>query len=209
MAPIMQKFELVAKQTNTAVLIIHHSGKDKTKGARGSSSIFAHISTEILVTDEDGIKTATFTKQRELGSKGLEIPYKLEIVKMGQSIFGKPFSTCVSVHDSGERIKNEGKNTDKKLDKFIKYFKMAWKYSGKEDLNGKPYISKNGLKGYLINEVDISERTVKNYMTPSRESDMIGYLFLREYVEIHPNGFIVSNPELQSSMMISRGVNKC
>ena len=55
-----------------------------------------------------------------------------------------------------------------------------------------------------INKLELKERTAKNYMTPSDDRYMIGYLLLRGYIELHPNGILISNPELVASMMMSR-----
>lgn len=54
------------RQLNQAhVLIIHHSGKDASRGARGSSSLRGAIDTEIVVTQENGLLKVTNSKQRD------------------------------------------------------------------------------------------------------------------------------------------------
>ena len=56
---------------NCHVMIIHHSGKDKSKGSRGHSSLRAAVDTEIEVQDEGGFRTATCKNSAtwKMGSK--------------------------------------------------------------------------------------------------------------------------------------------
>ncbi len=46
------------------LLIIHHNGKDATKGARGSSVLRAAVDSEIQVQTKDGGRGIWVTKQR-------------------------------------------------------------------------------------------------------------------------------------------------
>lgn len=207
MAPIMHKFEKIASETNTAVLIIHHSGKDKTKGARGSSYIYSHVFTEIHVTDEKGVKTALISKQKELGSKGLKIQYKLDVVELGLSCFKKPFSTCVAVPDNEDHKENEDENKnkkDKKLNDFIKIIEKAWVGTGSNinDIHKKPYITRSSLKTYLISAMGYAERSADNHLYPSNNNNLIGYLLVRSVIEKFGNGWIITDGGVVGSLMV-------
>ena len=100
MGPVMSRFDVVAAATKACMMIIHHNGKDAAKGSRGWSGIRAHIDTEIEVSEKDGVRSVTVTKQRELPSKGEAIYFKLEVIEMGRTKFGKPATTCVAVKAS-------------------------------------------------------------------------------------------------------------
>ena len=52
--------------TGAHVMAMHHSGKDATKGARGSSALRAAADTEIEVRQEHGVITVEDKKQRDL-----------------------------------------------------------------------------------------------------------------------------------------------
>jgi len=106
MGPVMNRFDAIAEATGGAVLVIHHSGKDAAKGARGWSGVQAHISTELEVTEENGHHYLTVTKQRELGGKGEAIPFRLEVLPIGTSKFGKPMTGIVAVHEPDAPKKN-------------------------------------------------------------------------------------------------------
>jgi hypothetical protein len=76
--------------TGACVVIIHHSGKDKSKGARGSSALLAALDTEIQV-DEHQIEA---TKQREMELGGA-IGFKLVPLIVGIDEDGDGITSCV------------------------------------------------------------------------------------------------------------------
>jgi AAA domain len=73
---------------NTAVLIIHHTGKDEARGLRGHSSLNGAVDAELEVQklselgDEDRSGQITVTKQKD-GEDGLKFQYRLEIIQLG------------------------------------------------------------------------------------------------------------------------------
>src|SRR5690606_23284637 len=69
----------VQEATGATVLIVHHSGKDAAKGARGHSSLQAATDTEIEIKDE----ALTVTKQRDMG-KDESFKFKLRVVEIGR-----------------------------------------------------------------------------------------------------------------------------
>lgn len=79
------------------VNLIHHSGKDAAKGARGHSSLRAAVDTEIEVTFDPSTKLHTLevTKQRDLSSKGAKMSARFLPVKLGTNQWGKPITACV------------------------------------------------------------------------------------------------------------------
>jgi hypothetical protein len=52
--------------TSAAALGIHHTGKDVNRGARGWSGLLAAVSTEIMVTSDNGLAEFKATKQRDM-----------------------------------------------------------------------------------------------------------------------------------------------
>jgi len=202
MAPIMQKFEIIAKKTNAAVLVIHHSGKDKTKGARGSSSIYAHIDTEINVINEGGNKTAMVTKQRALGSKGDEIPYKLEIIEMGIGKFGDTKSTCVAIGDNDERVKR----TDKKTSIIISNLEKAW-LSSKQEMkhNGDgellPYIASSVWSDHLVENNIYTRGSASQTVKPSHKGGNAQKMIEDKYIEKLGQGYIIIDMVLSSILV--------
>lgn len=99
MGALVTCMDKLREATKSAVLFVHHSGKDQAKGARGHSLLQAAIDTEIeVVVDETGGgSTATVVKQREM-RKGDAFPFTLKVVELGQNRHGEPVTTCVVEH---------------------------------------------------------------------------------------------------------------
>jgi len=74
----------------------------------------AAVDTEIEVTDTPAGKCAEITKQRDLGTKGDRIGFKLQVVTMGLSKWKSPVTSCVVMpadapdKQSGKRISEVG-----------------------------------------------------------------------------------------------------
>jgi len=206
MVPILQRLDSVVYEADTAFLTIHHSGKDASRGARGSSTIRAHIDTEIYVVEENLQRTATITKQRELPSKGVEIPFKLDVVEMGISKFGENVSTCVAVFDDDERSQKVKK--DSKLDKNKKLIERAWWSGGAEirSINGQnfPYISISAFKEMLKND-GLKEGSVSNYMKMSYDNGPVSVLTNAEIISKHEHGYVILDLVMASAFMLRKG----
>lgn len=77
------------QSTGACVLLVHHSGKDSNKGARGSSSLHGAIDTELRI---DGGKIA-LTKSRDSETGGA-FGFKLTPVIVGTDSDGDEIVTC-------------------------------------------------------------------------------------------------------------------
>ena len=93
---IQNIFELKVRY-NCHVMIIHHSGKDKSKGSRGHSSLRAAVDTEIEVEDEGSFRTATCKKQRDM-ENGKQVAFTLRGVDLGLDDENDPITSCVVEH---------------------------------------------------------------------------------------------------------------
>lgn len=78
------------ESTGACVLILHHSGKDKSRGARGSSALLGALDTEVEI-DSGAI---TSRKQRE-GELGQPIGFKLMPIVVGMDEDDEPEHSCV------------------------------------------------------------------------------------------------------------------
>lgn len=66
MASVVERWDWLVKQGGATVLVVHHLGKDASKGARGSSVVNASVDTEMVLTRTEGTQLATLstTKQK-------------------------------------------------------------------------------------------------------------------------------------------------
>jgi len=86
--------------TDALVLLIHHSGKDAAKGARGWSGLRAASDAEIEVLRDGKEHVATLTKLKG-GEDGIEFPFHLTSVVIGQDEDQDDITSCiVSADDS-------------------------------------------------------------------------------------------------------------
>lgn len=76
--------------TGACVMIVHHSGKDKSKGARGSSALLGALDTEIEI--DGGMVMARKQRDVEIGEP---IGFKLVPVMVGIDEDGDEMTSCV------------------------------------------------------------------------------------------------------------------
>jgi hypothetical protein len=82
------------RETGALVLLVHHSGKDITKGARGHSSLKGATDTELEVTRLGEIRQIRVTKQKDGADGGLE-SFQLRVVELGVDEYGEPITSMV------------------------------------------------------------------------------------------------------------------
>ena len=111
MGAFIRNIDLIREKTGAQVEIIHHSGKDPTKGGRGHSSLRAAVDTEIeVIQSENGIITAEIKKQRD-GQKGDKFCFVLESVELGKDEDGDLITSCVLIpteEPPAQKLKGSG-----------------------------------------------------------------------------------------------------
>lgn len=94
-AELVRNLDVLRRGTGSNIMLIHHSGKDVARGARGHSSLRAAVDTEIeLPRDDFGVITAEVTKQRD-GPTGHKFGYSLRQIELGFDKDGDPVTTCL------------------------------------------------------------------------------------------------------------------
>lgn len=114
----------------TCVLVVHHSGKDLAKGARGHSSLRAATDVELEVTNGEAGGCVKVTKSRD-ETGGCTYGFALEPVELGVNPKGRTVTTCVSVtaeapekpakERAPRRLSDKGKLVVEAISKAIKY----------------------------------------------------------------------------------------
>jgi hypothetical protein len=89
MGHLVRHFDLIREKTEVHLAVIHHTGKDKAKGARGHSLLRAATDTEIEITDGK----ITVTKQRDLDG-AIELRFTLKPIGVGIDQRGKAVTSC-------------------------------------------------------------------------------------------------------------------
>ena len=88
--------KLLHKRLGCLCLVVHHSGKDAKKGARGWSGLRAAVDTEIEVTRGPTARYATVKKQKD-GEDGETIAFNLQRVVLGVDEDLEEITSCVVV----------------------------------------------------------------------------------------------------------------
>ena len=182
----------IAEEFDVAVIVVHHSGKDVAKGARGHSSLRAAVDTEIRVEVEkdasDKVVRRWFTvsKQRE-AEQGLSREFQLYVTEVGVDEDGETI-TGIWAGITGGEIKHapraRGPQGKWQVALFDALGYLLSKVSGhevREDLPGVPHAV---LLGDVLREAQ--ERVP---MDPQKRDRRREYL-TRAAGELQSNGLI-------------------
>jgi RecA-family ATPase len=88
------------------VLLVHHSGKDSTKGARGHSSLRAACDFEAEVTRVDQARALSITKLKD-GNDGAEYNFYLENIDLEADEEGETVKSCVVKYGKSVKVRSE------------------------------------------------------------------------------------------------------
>ncbi|MFO0806228.1 MAG: AAA family ATPase [Gemmataceae bacterium] len=120
MTAFVGNIDRIRQELGTHVAVIHHSGKDAARGARGHGSLRAATDTEIEVARDADNRTAKIKKQRDLDTEGQELAFSLQSVTIGMNRRDKPVTSCVvrpaeSQPDASRNLKSDERTAYKLL----------------------------------------------------------------------------------------------
>jgi len=98
MGMIISNAQLLQRMTNGLVVLIHHTGKDASRGARGHSSLYAALDAALEVKRTQGGLEWLSGKVKD-GESGNATSFRLERVVLGKDEDGDEVSSCVAVGD--------------------------------------------------------------------------------------------------------------
>jgi len=103
MGKVLAHCRRLHRATGATILLIHHAGKDSSKGARGWSGVRAAVDAELEVRRDNTGRSLRITKQKD-GEDGGIYPFTLEPVGVGEDAEGMPISSCVAVESAQPTI---------------------------------------------------------------------------------------------------------
>ena len=106
MTIVIDNCKRLHRETGAMVLLIHHSGKDESKGARGSNALLGadHVEMCVKQGSEDGVRILENTKMKD-GALFPDMAFRLKSVWLGDDEDGDPIDSCVLVEeDVPERV---------------------------------------------------------------------------------------------------------
>jgi putative DNA primase/helicase len=188
-----------------SVILVHHTGvaEEAQHRARGSSAWRGALDIEIsIVPGTDKVPMQIVQRK----SKDAEMAPTVHVELQQVTIPGwkdeddQPVTSAVVIQaEAPVNTKKDGK-----IDSHRKTFENAWWASGCEERNGHPYLSRSAMMDYLIEKLDVSETSAKQYIKPSAPGKPIADLLLAEIIEAFEHGWVVVNEAQASSMMIRK-----
>lgn len=91
---VLRHCKFIHEKTGAMVWLVHHSGKDETKGARGWSGLKAACDVEMEVTAKGHLRKLALTKLKD-GDADREWGFQLRAIVLGTDADGDAISSCV------------------------------------------------------------------------------------------------------------------
>lgn len=107
MSKALGNCEEIARSCGAMALMVHHSGKDDSKGPRGWSGMTGTVDVELSVKrDKDGDQRSVTSSKMKDGEDHISYGFKLRTVVMGQDEDGDDVTSCVvEYNDAGQVAK--------------------------------------------------------------------------------------------------------
>lgn len=100
----------ISRASGAMCLLVHHSGKDDSKGSRGWSGIMAAADVELEVKrDKDGDQRSVTSSKMKDGEDRLSQGFKLRTVVMGQDEDGDDITSCVVEYNGAGQVTKAAK----------------------------------------------------------------------------------------------------
>jgi hypothetical protein len=93
MGEILQACKWLQGLIGGLVVLVHHTGKDTTKGARGHSSLFAALDGAIEVEKSNDKRSWSIAKAKD-GQDGKNFPFNLKVHNLGKDSDGDEITIC-------------------------------------------------------------------------------------------------------------------
>lgn len=108
MNTFVTRCDTIRTTTEATVAVVHHFGKDESKGMRGSIALKAAADTVIEITGADGIRTARVEKQKD-GAAGESFTFGLQPMDLEIDDDGDHVTSCVVVPSDVQAAGKRGK----------------------------------------------------------------------------------------------------
>lgn len=96
MGEVISASKAIQAELGGLVLLVHHTGKDATKGLRGHSSLHAALDCAVEVS-RDGDRREWKLHKAKDGEDGEAHPFRLDVIEIGTDDEGEQITSCVVV----------------------------------------------------------------------------------------------------------------
>lgn len=196
------------REFNCSVMLVHHTGvsDEAQHRARGSSAWRGALDIEISIVPSKDSRPMEIVQRK---SKDAELV---------APIYGELVSVAIPgwIDEDGEAVTSAvfemgdapapKPDKDSKHTKHIKMLEGAWWYSGAEDREGAPYITRSGFIDYLVGQLGVTRSTAETYSKPSSTGRPICDLLIGGVIDSREHGWVVSDKVICSAWMMRRPV---
>lgn len=175
MGQIISNAQRLQRMTGGLVLLIHHVGKDASRGQRGHSSLLGALDASIEVKNPATGRLWVSDKVKD-GAAGGQGNFRLEVIDLGLDEDGDPITSCVAVRDlfgRPIREKPKGKYQSAVADAITRTHKVG------------DVLTKEALESLAAEAVNGSSRP------KSRAKSAIEALVIKEYLRKSADGYEV------------------
>ena len=134
MGVILEGAKALQQLVGGLVVLVHHSGKDQTRGMRGHSSMYAALDAAIEVTREGERRAWRMAKAKD-GQDGVGYPFTLQEISLGEDEYGDPITSCVAVPADPAEAKRQKQFTQRQTEGLQSLYRAAVEH-GEEDADG-------------------------------------------------------------------------
>lgn len=110
MGLILEHCHKLSADTGAMVLLVHHAGKDATRGARGWSGLKAAMDVEIEVARSPLLGRSIRLSKSKDGDEGKPMSFKLNVVQIGVDEDGDAITSCVIEHTDSVIVSSDPKD---------------------------------------------------------------------------------------------------
>lgn len=195
---LMQEF-------NCSVILVHHTGvaEEAQHRARGSSAWRGALDIEISIVPGKNDQPMQIIQRK---SKDAELAETIHVELQQVAIPGwrdeddQQVTSAVIVQAQAPTVAKK----DSKIDSHRKTFENAWWSSGAEERNGLPYLSRSAMMEYLVQKMNVTETSAKQYIKPSVPGKPIADMLVAEIIEAFEYGWTVIDETQASAMLIRK-----
>jgi len=130
MGRAIKNCERLHKLTGATIVLVHHSGKDASRGARGWSGIKGALDAELEVTRCGEDRVLSISKLKDGQGEGKQFGFRLLDVPLGVDEDGDVYGSCVVEHQAGPVRAGETQIKGKNEREIFKLIKDLWGDSG-------------------------------------------------------------------------------
>lgn len=197
------------REFKCSVLLVHHTGvaEEAQHRARGSSAWRGALDIEVsIVPGKDGEPLQIIQRKSKDAELAEPLCARLESVEIPGWVDedGEPVSSAVLVIDANAKPSAATSKKESKLAQHRKFWENAWWGTGADELRGAPYVSRETMMTYLVQQKDFTEAYAKQTLKASATGKFIADLLEANIIEAQEGGWTMSDAVHAGALMIRK-----